>query len=158
MPSIGRSVPRREARAKVTGQARYVDDLTLPGMLHGITVRSSVPRGVIRGIEYGDGIPWDEITIVTAQDIPGRNVVLLITDDQPYLADTHINHAEEPVLLLAHGDKQLLEEARRRITIKVDPLPPVYTIDDSLAKRQVIWRDDNIFKSYRVGRGEVDAV
>ena len=156
-PAIGRSVPRREGRSKVTGHARYVDDLTLPGMLHGITVRSSVPRGVIRNIEFGDGIPWDELTVVTADDIPGRNVVLLITDDQPYLADSQINHAEEPVLLLAHADRQLLEEARRRVTIAVDPLPPVYTIEESLEKREVIWRDDNIFKSYRVGRGNVDA-
>ncbi len=156
-PALGRAVPRREGRAKVTGHARYVDDLTFPGMLHGITVRSSVPRGVIRNIQFGDGIPWDDITIVTAEDIPGRNVVLLITDDQPYLAETHVNHAEEPVLLLAHADRQLLEEARRRVTIEVDPLPPIYTIEESLAKREVIWRDDNIFKSYRVGRGNVDA-
>jgi CO/xanthine dehydrogenase Mo-binding subunit len=156
-PAIGRAVPRREGRSKVTGHARYVDDLTLPGMLHGITVRSSLPRGVIRSIEFGDGIPWNEITVVTASDIPGKNVVLLITDDQPYLADTHINHAEEPVVLLAHADRQLLEEARRRITIHIDPLPPVYTIDESLSKRQVIWREDNIFKSYRVGRGNLDA-
>jgi CO/xanthine dehydrogenase Mo-binding subunit len=156
MPAIGRSIPRREGRAKVTGQARYVDDLVLPGMLHGITVRSSVPRGIIRDIKFGDGVPWHEITTVTAKDIPGRNVVLLITDDQPYLADTQINHAEEPVLLLAHADRQLLEEARRRISIDVEPLPAVLTIDDSLSKREVIWREDNIFKSYRVGRGNVD--
>ena len=66
IPAIGRSIPRREGRAKVTGQARYIDDLTLPGMLHGVTVRSPVPRGVIREIRYGTGIPWDEITVVTA--------------------------------------------------------------------------------------------
>ena len=156
-PAIGRSVPRREGRAKVTGQARYVDDLTLPGMVHGLTVRSAVSRGTIRSVEFGDGIPWDDITIVTARDIPGKNAVLLITDDQPYLADTRINHAEEPVLLLAHADRQLLEEARRRITIHVDPLPPVYGIDESLEARDVIWGDANVFKAYRVGRGNVDA-
>ena len=158
MPAIGTSVPRREGRAKVTGQARYVDDLTFPGMLHGITVRSTVPRGTIRSIEFGSGIPWDEITVVTAGDIPGRNTVLLITDDQPYLADTHVNHAEEPVLLLAHADKELLEEARRRITIDIDPLPAVLTIDESLEQRETIWRGSNIFKEYRVGRGNVESV
>jgi CO/xanthine dehydrogenase Mo-binding subunit len=157
MPAIGRSVPRREGRAKVTGHARYVDDLTFPGMLHGVTVRSAAPRGTIRGVDFGDGIPWDEITVVTARDIPGKNTVLLITDDQPYLADTHVNHAEEPVVLLAHADRQLLEEARRRVTIHIDPLPPVYDIDAALEKKEVIWRDDNLFKSYRVGRGNVDA-
>jgi CO/xanthine dehydrogenase Mo-binding subunit len=156
VPAIGRAIPRRDGRAKVTGEARYVDDLTLPGMLHGATVRSPSPRGRIRRIVYGDGIPWDEFTIVTAADIPGRNVVALIIDDQPYLADTDINHAEEPVLLLAHPDKHLLEEARRRITIEIDPLEPVLTIDDALSAGLVIWGDDNIFKSYTVGRGNVD--
>ena len=84
---IGESTPRREGRAKVTGEARYVDDLILPGMLHGATVRSPSPRGVIRTIRFDPGIPWDEFTIVTADDIPGTNVVALITDDQPYLAE-----------------------------------------------------------------------
>ena len=155
--SIGRSVPRKEGRAKVTGQARYVDDLTLPGMLYGATVRSPVARGTVRGIEYGDPAPGNEFTIVTAADIPGRNVVALITDDQPYLASDRVNHAEEPVLLLAHPDKTLLEEARRQVTIHVDPLPPVFTIDESLSSREVIWGADNIFKSYLVGHGDVDA-
>src|SRR5512145_568048 len=107
---IGAPLPRREGRAKVTGHARYVDDLTLPGMLHGITVRSPLPRGTIQKIDFLDGVPWDDIVVVTADDIPGRNVVLLITDDQPYLADTRVNHAEEPIVLLAHHDRELLEE------------------------------------------------
>ena len=156
-PAIGRAVPRREGVAKVTGHARYVDDLTLPGMLHGITVRSPVPRGIIRHVEYGPGVPWDEITVVTALDIPGRNVVALILEDQPYLAAERVNHAEEPILLLAHPDRQLLEEARRLVQIDIDPLDPVFSIDEALSAECVIWGDDNLFKSYVVGRGDVDA-
>jgi CO/xanthine dehydrogenase Mo-binding subunit len=154
---IGQATPRREGRSKVTGRARYVDDLALPGMLHGVTVRSPSPRGRIRAIHYASGIPWDAITIVTASDIPGVNVVSLIADDQPYLADDRVNHAEEPVVLLAHADRSLLEEARRQVTIDVEPLPPVYTIDRSLGGTPLIWGDDNIFKSYLVSRGDVDA-
>jgi len=48
-PIIGRSVPRKEGREKVTGRARYVADMTLPGMLHGVTVRSPIARGRLRG-------------------------------------------------------------------------------------------------------------
>ena len=125
-------------------------------MLHGITVRSAVPRGIVRGIELEPGVPWDEFTVVTADDIPGANVVTLITDDQPYLAATAINHPEEPVALLAHPDRQMLEEGRRHVRIAVDPLPAVFTIDDSLARKQVIWGQDNVFKSYLVSRGDVD--
>ena len=83
MPFIGTSVARREGRAKVTGQARYVDDMVLPGMLHGVTVRSPVARGTLLGIDYDPSIPWDEFTIVTAKDVPGANRVTLIVDDQP---------------------------------------------------------------------------
>ena len=158
MPAaIGRSVPRKEGRAKVTGSARYVDDVTLPGMMHGATVRSTVARGIIRNIRYDPTIPWDEFTIVTAADVPGHNRVALILDDQPYLADDRINHPEEPVVLLAHRDRQMLELARRHVTIEVEPLPPVFDIDESLARREVIWGTDNVFKSYLVSRGDVDA-
>ena len=154
---IGQSVPRREARAKVTGRARYVDDLSMPGMLHGVTVRSPIPRGLIRDVLYSPDIPWDEFTVVTAADIPGRNVVALIEQDQPYLADGRINHAEEPILLLAHRDPSLLEEARRGITFDIDPLPAVYSIEDSLSRREIVWGADNVFKTYLVTRGDVDA-
>ena len=97
---IGRPLPRKEGREKVTGEARYVDDLTFPGMLYGATVRSPAARGRITAIRFGDGIPWNEFTIVTAKDIPGKNHVELILHDQPYLADGMVNHPEEPVLLL----------------------------------------------------------
>src|SRR5215211_3652719 len=156
--NIGRPVPRKEGRAKVTGAAAYVDDLALPGMLHGVTVRSPVPRGKITGIHFGEGIPWDEFTVVTARDVPGANYVALILNDQPYLADRVVNHAEEPVLLLAHPDKYLLEEARRAVRIEVEPLPAVFTIEEALAPKEVIWGEDNVFKTFLVEKGNVDEV
>ncbi|HXT71625.1 MAG TPA: xanthine dehydrogenase family protein molybdopterin-binding subunit [Vicinamibacterales bacterium] len=154
---VGRSVPRTEGRAKVTGAARYIDDVTLPGMLHGATVRSSVARGRIRGIRFGDAVPWDEITVVTASDVPAPNRLVLILDDQPCLAGDVINHPEEPVVLLAHPDKQIVEKARRLVSIDVDPLPAVHSIDDAIEARTVIWGTDNVFKSFLVSRGDADA-
>jgi CO/xanthine dehydrogenase Mo-binding subunit len=155
---IGRPVPRKEGRDKVTGRARYVDDLVFPGMLHGATVRSPVARGRLRGISFGAGIPWKEFTIVTAKDIPGKNCVALIEPDQPYLADGVVNHAEEPVVLLAHPDKYLLEEARRAVQLDIEPLPAVFSIENSESKKEVIWGEENVFKSYRVEKGNVDEV
>ena len=153
--NIGTSVPRKEAHAKVTGRARYVDDVVFPGMIHGITVRSSCARGRIRGIHFGEGIPWDEITVVTAKDI-AHNVVALINDDQPALADGVINHPEEPVVLLAHPNRALLERARLAVRIDVEPLPAVLTIEDALAKRAIVWGEDNVFKEYWIRKGDVD--
>src|SRR5258707_1783365 len=154
-PQIGKSVPRKEGREKVTGSARYVDDLTFPEMIHGVTVRSLAARGKILGIRFGDGIPWNEFPIVTAKDIPGKNCIALLIEDQPCLADKFVNHPEEAILLLAHPDKYLLEEARRAVQIEIEPLPAVFTVEDSLSRKHVIWGDDNIFKSYRVEKGDV---
>ena len=156
-PTVGRSVPRREGRAKVTGSARYVDDVTLPGMLFGATVRSTAPRGIIRGIRYEPAVPWDEITVVTAADIPGVNCVALIEDDQPYLASDRINHPEEPVVLLAHRDRHVLELARRHVVIDVEPLPGAFDISTAERGQPVVWGTDNVFKSYVVARGDVDS-
>ncbi|HYL46640.1 MAG TPA: xanthine dehydrogenase family protein molybdopterin-binding subunit [Candidatus Limnocylindrales bacterium] len=156
MRIIGKAVPRKEGREKVTGQARYVDDISFPGMIYGVTVRSAVARGQIRGIHFEGDIRWSAFTIVTAKDIPGKNCVSLLIDDQPCLAGEYVNHPEEPVVLLAHADKYLLEEARRAVRIEIEPLPAIFTMEDSLARKQIIWGRDNIFKSFRVEKGNVD--
>jgi len=153
---IGRPVPRKEGREKVTGGARYVGDLTFPGMLVGATVRSPVARGRLRQIHFEGDIPWNEFTIVTAKDIPSKNCTALIQEDQPCLAADFVNHPEEPLVLLAHADKYLLEEARRAVRLEIEPLPAILTIEDSLARKQVIWGEDNLFKSFHVDKGDVD--
>ena len=153
---VGKSAPRKEGHRKVTGAALYVDDLTFPEMLHGVTVRSTVPRGRIKNISFSGDVPWDQITVVTAKDIPGENYVALILNDQPYLADGVINHPEEPILLLAHADKYLLEEARRNVQIEYEQLPALFSLEDSADKKEVIWGEDNVFKSFLVDKGNVD--
>jgi CO/xanthine dehydrogenase Mo-binding subunit len=155
--TVGQPVPRKEGREKVTGASKYVDDLSFPGMLHGATVRSPVPRGRIRKIEFTGDLPWNEFTIVTAKDIPGENCVALIVDDQPYLATEYVNHPEEPVVLIAHPDKYLVEKARTAVRLDIEPLPAIFTIEDSLAKKELVWGDDNVFKTFLVEKGDVDA-
>src|SRR2546430_16120735 len=155
MTLVGKSIPRKEGRKKVTGQALYVDDLKFDNMLHGVTVRSSIARGRIKSISFegrepdiegqrpatagrSESIPWDEFTIVTAKDIPGENYVALILNDQPYLADEIVNHPEEPIVLLAHRDRYLLEEARRHVRIEYEELPAIFSLQDSLARKEII--------------------
>src|SRR6202158_3178010 len=135
---VGVSVPRKEGRDKVTGQAQYVDDLTLPNMLYGATVRSQIPRGRIQNITFGPGIPWDEFVVVTAKDIPGKNVIALIADDQPCLADGVVNHPEEPVLLLAHPDRYVLPQAVAAVSIEYEELPAVFTMEESESHSEII--------------------
>jgi CO/xanthine dehydrogenase Mo-binding subunit len=156
MRVIGKSVPRKEGREKVTGRARYVDDLSFPGMLHGVTVRSPAARGRIRAIHFEGELPWHEFTVVTAKDIPGKNCIALLIEDQPCLAAEFVNHPEEAIVLLAHHDQYLLEEARRCVRFEIEPLPGVFSIEDSMARKEIIWGQDNIFKSFYVEKGDVD--
>ncbi|HEV7397892.1 MAG TPA: xanthine dehydrogenase family protein molybdopterin-binding subunit [Pyrinomonadaceae bacterium] len=167
---IGKSVPRKEGRQKVTGAALYVDDLSFPGILWGATVRSHVPRGRIKSISFEGDIPWGEFTIVTAKDIrgersfgdsqgdklAGENYVALILNDQPYLADEVVNHAEEPIVLLAHPNRYLVEEARRHVRIDIEELPAIFSLEEAVAKKQIIWGEDNVFKKFLVEKGNVD--
>ena len=134
-PVVGRSVPRREGVDKVTGRARYTDDIAVPGggAWYGRTIRSAIPRGAIRSITLDPAFDWARVVVVTADDIPGDNVVQLIRDDQPVLATKggEIRHKEEPILLLAAADRSTLEEAASHIRIQYDPAEPVYELEQA---------------------------
>jgi CO/xanthine dehydrogenase Mo-binding subunit len=155
---VGKSVPRKEGRDKVTGSSQYVDDMVLPNMLFGATVRSHIPRGRIRKITFGPSIAWDEFVIVSAKDIPGTNCISLIGDDQPCLASELVNHAEEPILLLAHPDRHLLPQAVKAVSIEYDAMPAIFTIEESERLSEIVWGNDNIFKTYLIEKGDLDAV
>jgi len=155
---VGANVPRKEGRAKVTGAAIYVDDMRLSGMLHGATVRSKTSRGTIREITFSPEIDWSEFIVATAKDIPGKNCIALILDDQPCLADGVINHPEEPVVLLAHADKHALARAVEAVQIHCDPLPAIHSMEESEQKSQIIWGTDNVFKTFLIEKGDVDSL
>ncbi len=155
---VGKPVPRKEGRDKVTGRSQYVDDMVLPNMLFGATVRGQIPRGRIRKITYAPGIPWGEFVIVSAEDIPGKNCIALIGEDQPCLAREFVNHPEEPILLLAHPDRHLLPQAVKAVSIEYEPLPGIFTIEESESKSQIVWGEDNIFKTYLIEKGELDGI
>jgi CO/xanthine dehydrogenase Mo-binding subunit len=155
---IGKSVPRKEGRDKVTGAARYIDDMTLPGVLYGATVRSQIPRGVIKKISFDPQFDWAEFVTVTAKDIPGKNCIALIGDDQPCLADGTVNHPEEPILLLAHANPHLLRKAVEAVLIEYESLPAVFTIEESERRSQIIWGTDNTFKTFLIAKGDVDGI
>jgi CO/xanthine dehydrogenase Mo-binding subunit len=154
---VGAPVPRKEGVDKLLGRAQYLDDLEFEGLWHGATVRSTIPRGIIRAIHFDPRINWSEFTVVTAFDIPGRNYIQLIFDDQPCLADERVNHCDEAIVLLAHPDRQRLREAAAAVRIEYDPLPPVFTIDDSERRDVIVWGEDNILKSFLLEKGDVDS-
>jgi CO/xanthine dehydrogenase Mo-binding subunit len=155
---VGLPSPRKEGREKVTGRARYIDDISLPDMIYGATVRSQIPRGKIKKITFGPGTNWSDFVIASAKDIPGKNYIALIADDQPCLASGIVNHPEEPILLLAHPDRHILPKAIAAISIEYEPLPTVFTIEASEQKSPIIWGADNIFKTYLIQKGDVEDI
>src|SRR5512134_797238 len=112
--AVGRNVLRKDARDKVSGRTRFVDDLVFPGMLHARTVRATAARGVVRRIS----IDAPGCVVADWRDIPGRNAVSLIADDQPFLVEREIRHAGEPILLLAHEDRERLLAARVEVDVE----------------------------------------
>jgi CO/xanthine dehydrogenase Mo-binding subunit len=114
--AVGRNVLRKEGAEKVTGAARYIDDLTFPNLLHARTIRSTIPCGDIVDVRYQ--LDPRAFTVVTHRDIPGRNIVALIDDDQPALAEKTIRHVAEPVLLIAHEDRDALLAAQVEIVYR----------------------------------------
>jgi CO/xanthine dehydrogenase Mo-binding subunit len=154
---VGSPVPRKEGVDKLLGRARYVDDIEREGMWYGATVRSSIPRGLIRSIGFDRTIDWSEFAIVTAADIPGHNHIHLIFADQPCLADGQVNHCDEAVVLVAHPDKRKAREAAAAVKIEYDPLPPVFTIEESERQDVIVWGADNLLKSFLLEKGDVES-
>jgi len=111
---------RREGPEKLTGLAKYADDLVFPGAWFGATIRSTDPHARLLAIDLDPDFDWSKVAVVTAADIPGPNIVSLIADDQPILVPIggEIQHQAEPVCLLAAADRDTLRAARPHVTFR----------------------------------------
>lgn len=154
--AVGQNVLRKEGYEKLTGAARYIDDITLDGMLFGKTIRSTVARGQIKSIKFDPSYDWSTIVVADYRDIPGKNYVALIENDQPLLAESEVRHYDEPILLIAAATKSELQTAARHIHIAYEELPAVLTIEESLDAGQLLYGTDNVFKRFLIARGDVD--
>ncbi|MEK6322034.1 MAG: xanthine dehydrogenase family protein molybdopterin-binding subunit [Acidobacteriota bacterium] len=154
--AVGQNVLRKEGYEKLTGAARYVDDITLDGMLFGKTIRSTVARGRITSIKFDPSYDWSTIVVADYRDIAGKNYVALIENDQPLLVESEVRHYDEPILLIAAASKSELDTAARHIHIAYEELPPILTIAESLAAGELLYGTDNVFKRFLIARGDVD--
>ena len=149
-PAPGRARPaaplRREGPAKLTGEAKYADDLVFPGAWFGATIRSTQPHARLLGIELDDAFDWKRVVVATADDIPGENIVSLIDDDQPVLVPVggEIRHQAEACALIAAPDRATLHEARRHVRLRTERLAAVF--DPLEAEHE--------FAHYTVARGD----
>ena len=142
-PTVGTNVLRKEGVEKVTGASKYIDDLTFPRLLHARTIRSTIPSGEIRGVRFN--FDTTGFTIVDYRDIPGRNIIALIEEDQPCLAERTIRHFGEPVMVIAHADRERVLAAD--VEIQYRETVPNYDPQTSPVT----------FKTITIAKGELDA-
>ena len=140
--SVGKSIPRLEGRAKVTGRAEYVHNLRLPGMLHGKIFRSTVAHGRIKRIDVAAARAVPGVhRVVTGEDI--RTIVPdphygPAFHDQPILAFEKVRYVGEPVVLVLATDPHVAEEAASRITVEYEEMAAVYDEVEAMTSKAVV--------------------
>ncbi|MFM9108033.1 MAG: xanthine dehydrogenase family protein molybdopterin-binding subunit [Chloroflexota bacterium] len=133
--AIGHDVPRVDAVAKVTGQARYAGDLQVAGMLHGKLWRSDRAHARIARINLNgaDRLPG-VVAILTGEDIRGvvPNYGHALKDRPPIAVDV-VRFVGEPVVAVAAETPAAVSDAIALIDVEFEDLPAVVTIDEALA-------------------------
>ncbi len=152
---VGTSLPRVDGVAKVTGRARYLDDLDAPGAWYGATVRSKVAHGVLEAIDLDPSFDWSQVVVATAADIPGQNYIALIENDQVALVPVGgtVMHVDEALALVAAPTKELAMLAAKAVKPRIKALPAVFTVEDALAAKVKLYGDTNIFKQFLLRKG-----
>jgi len=157
LSALGHNVPRREGAAKLRGQACYVDDLPHQGVWFGGTVRADVPHARLLGIRFDPRFDWSRVVVVTARDIPGENVALVVLRDQPSLAETTIRYRGEPVALIAAPDAETLQQSLDSVGLETAPLEPAFDMDEALSGKVAVFGSDNVFRTIDIRKGDAAA-
>lgn len=148
--------------AKLTGVARYTDDLTLPRMLFGRLLRSSHPHARILRIDTTRAAAFPGVrAILTGADLPIRYGILPSSQDETALAIDKVRYVGEAVAAVAADDEWIAEEACNLIEVLYEPLPPVMSIAaalDPAAPRVHEWtRVANVQKAVELEFGDLEA-
>jgi len=147
---VGQSVKRNEDIRLVTGRGRYVDDVTMPGMLHAHFVRSPVARGALSPVDVSEAAALPGvIAAFTAADLNPEAHSFWVTMSGPdaggppmrVLADGDVRYVGEPVALIVAESRYIAEDAAELVAFEVDPQPAVVTIDQALAPGETVHRE-----------------
>lgn len=158
MPSVGVGEIRVDALEKVIGRSRYVADMNFPDQLHCKIVFPPVARGILESIDISEALEIEGVVdVITVDDVPGTNQYHVIFDDFMFFAEKEIRFAGQFVALVVAETKEAADKGRDAVKVNVRPLPPILSIKESIAPdAPKIHGEDNIFKSYRVLKGDVD--
>ena len=154
---VGHSVARVDGVEKVTGKAKFVGDLIIPGMLHGKILRSTYPHARVRSIvaSRAETLPG-VVAVLTAADIADPNAIY---NGRPVIAMNKVHYVGEPVAAVAALDLATAEEALALIEVDYEELPAVVGIDAAIRKDAPLIHEEkgsNIGTHEKVERGNVD--
>lgn len=127
----------RKLREKLTGKNRFPGDNSSKKMLFGATLRAPVPRAVIEDIEIPP-VP-DDVILVTAQDIPGRNLLTLEGQSTPLLCRDQIDYQGQPILLAAAAEPRRAREFLGQVSLVLNQQPPLPTLPKA-GEDQIIYQ------------------
>lgn len=134
MQDIGRRSRRFDALDKARGTEKFASDIYPPDMLWAGALRAGVPHGILRRIDIAEAEAMDGVAaVLTRKDVPGANRQGFVHWDMPVLCGTRVRHAGDAVALVLAVSRRVLAEALRAITVEIDPLPVVDTLDAALA-------------------------
>lgn len=116
----------RHAVAKVTGALKYTDDLSFPGMLYGRAKRSDFPHARIEKVDTEEArLMPGVVAVLTAKDVPGRNLYGLLKPDQPVFCDSEVLMVGDALALVVAKTAEQAQAALQKIQVTYTPLPVV---------------------------------
>src|SRR5918912_2628471 len=128
---VGKPVPRVDGLKKVTGRPIYTGDIEMPGMLHGVILRSTYPHARVRGVDKSraERVPG-VVAVVSGADVantPGIEPWFgPVFRDQAILAIDKVRYIGDPVAAVVAADRESAEEALELIDVDYEPLPAVF--------------------------------
>lgn len=152
---VGKALPRVDAKAKTEGKAIFVDDLSFPHMLFAGVKRSVFPHARFK-VNLEKIKKLKDVYTVVAEDIPGENVIPIVLNDLPVLPKEIVKYYGEPIALVAAPRKEDLPELLEQIEVRYEPLKAVFDPEEAMEGKVKIFGDDNVFKSYKIRRGDVE--
>ena len=130
---VGKSTPKVNSYAAVTGGAQFADDIILPRMLHAKMVRSTQPHALLRNVDCSRALALPGVVAVAAgADLPVRYGILPSSPDETVFAVERVRYVGDPIAVVAADDELTAEEAADAVDVTYETLPAVMTIDAAL--------------------------
>ncbi|MGC9191622.1 MAG: xanthine dehydrogenase family protein molybdopterin-binding subunit, partial [Conexivisphaera sp.] len=157
---IGRRVPKYDALRKVTGDAQYMLDVEVPGMLHAKVLRSPYPHARIRSIDVSGALRVPGVVdAITARDVSLNNLGYL--KDHPPLKWGKVRSVRDEVAAVAAVDPERALEALEAIRVEYEPLPAVTDPERALEPGAPLVHEENgtnrVNLDFGLEFGDVDA-